>query len=241
MQQQDGESGPTGKEDLAQSREAASHAKTPRAADRGAIGQKDAMDVTSMRAAIDRELGAGAVAAAALMAQRARAGDIAAAKMVLERVAPIDRDRRVSFELRPINNAEEAVGALGDVLRAMGDGQITLAEARMLVALVSKFLDATKDLEFDERLRAIEALLPELDEKAQSESARLRAIERYIRERPGFADAPNLVFMSDNFAVLVFRGQRWPFNRKPAEDMEAFLARILPIAEQKCGGLEINS
>jgi hypothetical protein len=241
MHKPDDEARSNGEEDLSESDAAALHAEASEAAHPGTLGQNEASTgPDDLRSAIERELAAGAVASATLIAKRAQGGDIAAAKMVLERLAPVDRDRRVSLALRSIVNAEDAVGALSDVLRATSEGKITLGDARILASLITKFLDATKDLEVDERLTAIEALLPELDEKAQSASARLRAIERYMRENPDFANEPDLIFMADDFAVLLFRGRRWTYKRPPEESIEAFLARVLAAAAEQCHGLKVT-
>jgi len=80
----------------------------------------------------ERRLRGGLKAVVATVIQRAQAGDMAAARIVLDRLLPAPRDQRISFALRPIACSEDAIKASADVLAAMAQGQITLAEGDLV-------------------------------------------------------------------------------------------------------------
>jgi hypothetical protein len=48
-------------------------------------------------------------------------GDAGALKLCLERIAPVRRDREVTFELRDLETAADISAALNDILRAVSD------------------------------------------------------------------------------------------------------------------------
>jgi hypothetical protein len=84
-------------------------------------------------------------------------GDMAAAKIVLDRCLPAPRDRHISFALRPIARGEDAIKASADVLAAVARGWITPAEADAVAKLLHNFIEASGLREFECRLEALEA------------------------------------------------------------------------------------
>jgi hypothetical protein len=84
-------------------------------------------------------------------------GDMAAAKIVLDRCLPAPRDRHISFALRPIARGEDAINASADVLAAVARGRITPAEADAVAKLLHNFIEASGLHEFERRLEALEA------------------------------------------------------------------------------------
>jgi hypothetical protein len=105
----------------------------------------------------ERRLRGGLKAVVATVIQRAQAGDMAAARIVLDRLLPAPRDQRISFALRPIACSEDAIKASADVLAAMAQGQITLAEGDLVFKLLRNFSAASELCEFERRLEALEA------------------------------------------------------------------------------------
>src|SRR4051794_20270808 len=59
------------------------------------------------------------------MIAAAKAGDITAGRLILERIAPLPRTRPVAFELPSITTAAETVQAIEAVLQAAGAGELT--------------------------------------------------------------------------------------------------------------------
>jgi hypothetical protein len=65
----------------------------------------------------------------------ARGGDTTAIRMVLERVAPLPRNRPVQFSMPPIETAADLGAALGAILRAASDGEMSPDEATAFAKL----------------------------------------------------------------------------------------------------------
>jgi hypothetical protein len=72
----------------------------------------------------------------------ALAGDVAAARFVLDRAIPEPGDRQISFPLRPIETKMDAERAMFDVATAAGEGRITPAEARPVIKVLREFISA---------------------------------------------------------------------------------------------------
>ena len=66
----------------------------------------------------------------------AKAGDIAALRLCLERLIPRRVERAIEFELPPISEPKDAVVALSRIMEGVGRGELTANEAHALVALV---------------------------------------------------------------------------------------------------------
>src|ERR1019366_10186156 len=67
-----------------------------------------------------------------LAIERAKAGDMAALRMCLDRVAPPPRHRAIAFELPPLESAADAATALAAITAAVGAGELTPSEASEL-------------------------------------------------------------------------------------------------------------
>ncbi len=102
----------------------------------------------------ERRLRDGLEAVVAAIIEAARAGDMAAARLVLDRVLPAPRDRHISFALRPIACTEDAIKASADILAAMAKGEITPGEAEAVAKLLHNFIAASELREFERRLEA---------------------------------------------------------------------------------------
>lgn len=88
--------------------------------------------------------------------EAARGGDLVAARLVLDRIAPARRDGPVRFELPKIETAAEASKAMGAVLEAVAAGDITPGEASEVGKIVEGFVRTLEANEFEARLRALE-------------------------------------------------------------------------------------
>src|SRR5262249_54297211 len=69
-------------------------------------------------------------------------GDIAALRICLDRILPARRDRPVSFEMGPINSAEEARAALSMLLTAVAAGNLTPSEAGEIGKLIDGYINS---------------------------------------------------------------------------------------------------
>ena len=105
----------------------------------------------------ERRLRGGLEAVVAAIIEAASSGDMAAARLVVDRLLPAPRDRRISFALRPIACADDAIKASADILAAVAQGRITPAEAEAVAKLLHNFIAASELREFERRLEALEA------------------------------------------------------------------------------------
>lgn len=91
----------------------------------------------------------------------ARDGDMTAARLVLDRIAPTRRDNSVSFALPKIQSPTDAAKAFGAILAAVAAGDITPGEATEVARLIVGYITALEASEFEQRLRALETNKPQ--------------------------------------------------------------------------------
>lgn len=85
----------------------------------------------------------------------AKGGDVAAAKVILDRVAPIAKDR-TAFRLRGLETAADAAAAMGDVIAAVAAGTISPSEGEAVSRIISAFVAALEISDFEARLSRLE-------------------------------------------------------------------------------------
>ena len=95
-----------------------------------------------------------------LAIERAKAGDMAALRMCLDRVAPPPRHRAIAFELPPLESAADAATALAAITAAVGAGELTPSEASELFKLVDGFARMLDLTAFEQRLARLERNAP---------------------------------------------------------------------------------
>jgi Family of unknown function (DUF5681) len=86
----------------------------------------------------------------------AKGGDVAAIKLVLERVAPMPRNRPVNFLVPPIKTAADLGRAMSAVLRAAADGNLTPDEATSIASLIETRRRTIETLELEQRIAVLE-------------------------------------------------------------------------------------
>jgi Family of unknown function (DUF5681) len=86
----------------------------------------------------------------------ARGGDVAAIKLVLERVAPLPRNRPVHFDMPAIETAANLGEAMGAILQAAADGELTPDEATSIASLIETRRRTIETLELEQRIAALE-------------------------------------------------------------------------------------
>jgi hypothetical protein len=84
-------------------------------------------------------------------------GDMAAARLVLERIAPPRRGRPVHLKLPDIGDAAGLMAAQAAVLRAVATGKLTPEEAEPLSAMLGAYLKTVETVDIDRRLRDLES------------------------------------------------------------------------------------
>jgi hypothetical protein len=88
--------------------------------------------------------------------EAAKAGDMTAAKIVLDRVVPVRKGNFVSFQLPPIRSAAEALNASNGVLSACASGQITPQEAAEINNLIGSHIKLIEVLDLEKRIERLE-------------------------------------------------------------------------------------
>jgi hypothetical protein len=88
--------------------------------------------------------------------EKAKAGDLTALRLCLERIIPARRDRPVRFELPQIRTAADAVIASAALVQAVAAGQLTPSDAAELGRLLESYLRSIEATEFEQRLARIE-------------------------------------------------------------------------------------
>ena len=89
----------------------------------------------------------------------AKGGDVAAIRMCIDRICPRQRERPLSFDLPPMAAAADSVAAMGAIMQAIGDGELTPHEAAELAKVVASFAQAIVATQIDERLATVEQRL----------------------------------------------------------------------------------
>jgi hypothetical protein len=88
---------------------------------------------------------------------KAKRGDMHAARLVLDRIAPLRRGRPVAIKLPEVRTAAEASPALGIVTKSMANGEITPEEASAVAAVIEANWRALGIEDLERRINALEA------------------------------------------------------------------------------------
>ena len=88
--------------------------------------------------------------------EAAKGGDMTAARIVLDRIAPARRDSPVTIALPKIESAADAAKAMAAILAAMASGVVTRSEADRVAEIVAAFVSTFEASEFEARLLALE-------------------------------------------------------------------------------------
>ena len=92
-----------------------------------------------------------------VVVEAAQGGDMTAARMIIDRFAPIRRGRPVKFSLPK----GDVVTVLGGVVDAVSNGDLSPDEAQSLAAVLETKRRAIETSELEERLAAVEKVLAE--------------------------------------------------------------------------------
>ncbi|SRR6266404_50488 len=88
--------------------------------------------------------------------RKAVAGNITALRLCIERRIPVHRERALPVRIPAAQTAVQITRALGAVLNALSEGQLTPGEAQKLAAILESQRKAIETGEFEERLNHIE-------------------------------------------------------------------------------------
>ena len=83
-------------------------------------------------------------------------GDMGALRLCLDRILPPRKDIPVAFDLPEMRMLNDAVPAMGALVKAVGQGDLTPMEAAELTKMVQAFAKIIETAELEERVRKLE-------------------------------------------------------------------------------------
>ena len=83
-------------------------------------------------------------------------GDIPALRLCLDRILPPRKDSPVAFGLPEMKKVDDAVPAMGALVKAVGQGDLTPTEAGELTKMVQAFAKIIETAELEDRVRKLE-------------------------------------------------------------------------------------
>lgn len=99
----------------------------------------------------------GAEEVAGAIVNAAKAGDLGAAKLVLERLAPPVRERAIAVDLPDTATLAGVNEAQRAIVRAVGEGELLLTEGNALASILEVRRRAIETEDLEQRIRALEA------------------------------------------------------------------------------------
>jgi Family of unknown function (DUF5681) len=84
--------------------------------------------------------------------EMAKGGHITAIRLVIDRLAPVQKDRPVDFELPPLDTPADAVAASAAIVAAVAAGDLTPLEAAQLSKVVHAYVQALEAHVFEKTL-----------------------------------------------------------------------------------------
>ena len=98
----------------------------------------------------------GADAIARKVVEMAKGGDISAARLVIERLVPVAKERPIFLSLPDTGSAEGVAQAQAAILQAVAAGDILPGEAATLAGIVEARRKALETQELEQRISALE-------------------------------------------------------------------------------------
>jgi len=90
----------------------------------------------------------------------AKAGDMQALKLCMDRIVPPRRDRPLAFALPPIATPGDAATAMSALLKATADGELTPLEAGEVAKLVDTYIHTVETNDLTKRIEQLERTAP---------------------------------------------------------------------------------
>ena len=90
------------------------------------------------------------------MIKAAMDGNLTAARYLLDRVAPASHSQSIMIDLPPIETVEAGAKAIDATLKAVGQGDITLNEAKEIIELIKDRIKLIETVGFEQRLLKVE-------------------------------------------------------------------------------------
>lgn len=92
----------------------------------------------------------------ATVIERAKSGDIAACKMVLDKVLPNTKDRLIALEIPLINDLNDVGNAQAEILQAVANGSITPNEGERVASIIEARRRSIESIDLEMRISQLE-------------------------------------------------------------------------------------
>ena len=86
----------------------------------------------------------------------AKSGDMRAAKLIIDRLVPAPRGRRIHLDLPSVDSAADVLKAMTETLAAMAVGKLTPDEAATVAGVIEVKRRAVETVDLERRISAIE-------------------------------------------------------------------------------------
>jgi hypothetical protein len=86
----------------------------------------------------------------------AKQGNLAAARFILDRVAPATSSPALSLDLPPIDTVDAGARAIDYLIQAVSRGEITLPEAKDMIELIKDRIKLIESVNFELRIQKVE-------------------------------------------------------------------------------------
>lgn len=91
------------------------------------------------------------------MVERAKAGDVPAATLILSRAWPQRKGRATPLDMPPVKTPADLLAATSALIAAVAGGTLTGEEAQSVAAVLAVHRGALETIDFEARLAALEA------------------------------------------------------------------------------------
>jgi hypothetical protein len=81
--------------------------------------------------------------------------DTAALSLLVNRAVPVRKGVPVNFKTRPLSNPSECAEAFGDILAAIGRGELTPDEGNMICALIERRANLFQTVELQDEIASL--------------------------------------------------------------------------------------
>jgi hypothetical protein len=98
--------------------------------------------------------------------KKAKEGDTTAARLLLDRVWPAPKSRKVTIDVPAITNSGDLVKAMSAITAAMAGGEIDPSEAQQIAAVLEGHRKIIDTVELAERIAALETKIDSKERKA---------------------------------------------------------------------------
>ena len=133
--------------------------------DKGTSGNPSGRPIGSRNKAtllVEQMLETDAADLAAKAIDLAKAGNIHALRLCMERLVPPCRERAIQFKMRPVKSPNDLPVTFGDIVTAMAEGRVTPGEAQQLAFVLSSQAQSIQTDDLAPRLKELESHMEEL-------------------------------------------------------------------------------